>query len=131
MELIKSYCKAVWIRDLLLKLKAVSRCFLYVISIGIALWFLCTVLQITASNLPTYIPICTNLGIYLGVGINHILSESRESVRRALGSVCRLVLSTLGLDREPQPDLAVIEEGCSIGINSTEGSERTLHLRDR
>lgn len=129
MELIKSYCKVLWRKSLLLRLTSISRCFLYVI--GTTFWFLCTVLQIAVSDLPTYIPICTNLGIYLGVAINYIFSESRDSVRRALGSLCQVVLSTLCLDLEPQPDLAVIEEGFSIAVNSTRGFETNSHLRDR
>ena len=48
------------------------------------LWFVSTVLKINPDRIPVYIPMCTNLGIFLGIGVDHVWSSSQAKVRRLI-----------------------------------------------
>ena len=66
-------------------------------SIGAVFWFLSVVLKITSEWMPIYIPICVDLGIFLGVSISHIWSQSRDYIRRLLYSILGSISQSLGV----------------------------------
>ena len=45
----------------------------YLLCIGITLWFSSSVLRIDPDVLYIFIPICTDTGVFLGLGVDHIL----------------------------------------------------------
>lgn len=51
---------------------------LYLSSIVFMLFVFVAVLRINSDTIPSYLPICTNLGIYLGVGLEHLCSRWKE-----------------------------------------------------
>ena len=60
------------------------RMFLYLVSIGLVFWFVCTVLKINPDTIPMYIPICANLGIFVSISIEHLWATSQANVRRVI-----------------------------------------------
>ena len=72
----------------------------YTASIGVMFWFLRAALNITPEWMPIYIPICVDLGIFLGISINHIWSQSQEYVGRLLRSTFGLISQYLGPERD-------------------------------
>lgn len=53
--------------------------FLYLASSGTVIWFFCAVLKINPDTIPLYIPLCTDLGLLLGIGIDHLWSSWQAS----------------------------------------------------
>ena len=47
-------------------------------------WFFCAVLKINPGTIPIYIPMCTNLGIFLGIGLEHLRSSWKAKIRRII-----------------------------------------------
>jgi len=50
----------------------VLHCFQYILCVSITLWFWSSVLRIDPNVLYIYFPICTNIGLFLGLGVDHM-----------------------------------------------------------
>jgi len=50
----------------------VLHCFQYMLCISVSLWFSSSVLRIDSNVLYIYFPICTDIGVFLGLGVDHM-----------------------------------------------------------
>jgi hypothetical protein len=75
--------------------------FLYLISIGAVFGFLFHVLNIKSDSIPLYIPICTDLGIFLGVGLRHVSTRCQKTVQTYLRATLAFISYATRYNREP------------------------------
>jgi len=62
------------------------------LSIGAVLRPVCSAFKANPNSIPLYIPICTDMGIFLGINVEHIWSRWQESLR----SVCNSRVGRVG-----------------------------------
>lgn len=69
----------------------VSRALLYVASIILAFWFTFRVLRAEPDAIPTFIPLCIDIGIFLGTALENTWLTSKDVVQKYLSRSCQVI----------------------------------------